>query len=412
MMSIFDNAQALQGADKRFFFQTAGMRPPGGIYFGINILQDIGDLAAQFESSKALLITDKVILNLGYAAVVRKSLDGRKIPTDVFSQVEPEPKMSTAEALCDRVRKGNYDLIIGLGGGSAIDLAKLASIMGTNHFSPFEFMSKGKIAVQPGLKKILIPTTSGSGSEVSRYIVVSSDTRKYGVSSPFVYADCVIIDPTLTLSMPPEITAFTGIDALSHAIDAMMNKYENPFFDSIALGAIELISTHLRKAFFNGNDIDARYHMSMGATMAMLAMDGKGVALYSHSISYVLSSFQPISHGIGCGIALPFTMASNLYAIPNRLARIACSMGVHTETIAPSIAAQRAVEFVYHFIKELGLPLSLRDLGYKRSDLRKMAEVCMTKHKREYNPKDMTVEDCEAIFEAMWEGSPERLYNR
>lgn len=408
-MSIFKNALNPDSA-KNFSFQTVGMCPPGGIYFGNNILKDIGELASGFGVNKALLVTDAVILSLGYAEIIQKTLDQRNISTEVFSQVEPEPQMNTAEILWDRARKGNYDLIIGLGGGSAIDMAKLASITVTNDITPLEFMSKEKNAHRPGLKKILIPTTAGAGSEVSRYIVVSSDNRKYGASSPFVYADAVIIDPLLTLSMSPGITAVTGIDALSHAVDAIMNKYDNPFFDAIALGAIELISNYLRRAFCKGDDIEARYHMSLAASMAMLAMDGKGVALYSHSISYVLSSIKPISHGIGCGLALPYTMAANLSAIPHKLARIASAMGERTESLTPYSAGQRAVQRVYGLIKELRLPLSLQDLGYEPGDLAKMAKNCFIKYKREYNPKELTLKDCTAIFETMWNGSPESLY--
>ena len=389
---------------KGFVFQTAGTVFPQGIYFGFGSVGRVGDLARKLGKTRALLVTDSVMVDLGYAGRVADSLKEAGLKVESFSGVEPEPEMSTAETLREQVRGGDFDLVIGLGGGSALDMAKLTSLVATNDASPFEWMSKKKPATRPGLTKILIPTTSGTGSEVSRYVVVSAGKEKYGSSSPFVYADVAIIDPELTVSMPGRITAITGLDALSHGIDAAMNKYELPFFDSLAYGGIELISRYLRRATRDGGDLEARYYMAMGSMMSMMAMDGKGVALYSHSISYVLAAFHPVPHGLGCGLALPYTMAANLPSAEDRLARMARSMGQITEPFSPGAAARKAVRFVRGLLEELGLPVSLKEMGFQKEDLPSMAEMCLTRYKREYNPRDLTPEEMRAIFEGMWQG--------
>ncbi|MBI5966390.1 MAG: iron-containing alcohol dehydrogenase, partial [Deltaproteobacteria bacterium] len=277
----------------------------------------------------------------------------------------------------------------------------------TNEQKPFELIKQivvdKKEVARPALKKILIPTTSGTGSEVSRFFVVSAGKDKYFPGSPYAYPEIAIIDPGLTLSMPPKITASTGIDALSHAVESVMNKLANPFYDSLAFGGIELISKYLRRATFNGEDLEARYYMSMGATISMISMTGTG-GLYSHSISYVLAMFQPTAHGIGCGVSLPYTMGFNLPVIEDKLALIARAMGERIESLSARAAGQRAVEMVYDLIKEVKMPVSLKEMGFQHEDVYKMADICINKYPRPNNPRPMSKEECLALFEAMWEG--------
>jgi alcohol dehydrogenase class IV len=160
------------------------------------------------------------------------------------------------------VKKAKSDLVIGLGGGSAMDMAKMTSILATNEQTPMELMTK-KVVAKPALKKILIPTTSGTGSEVSMFFVTSKGHDKYFMGSGYAYPEIAIIDPGLTVSMPPRVTASTGIDALSHAVESLMHKFANPWTDSLGFAGAELIGKYLRRATFNGQDLEARYYMSM-----------------------------------------------------------------------------------------------------------------------------------------------------
>jgi alcohol dehydrogenase len=288
-----------------------------------------------------------------------------------------------------------------------MDMAKLTSVVATNPQSPLELMTK-KVVSNPTLKKILIPTTSGTGSEVSMFFVASSGKDKYFMGSPYAYPEIAIIDPGLTVSMPPKVTASTGIDALSHAVDSVMNKLANPWYDSLAFGGIELIAKYLRRATFNGQDLEARYYMSMGATTSMISMTGTG-GLYSHSISYVLAMFQPTAHGIGCGVSLPYTMAYNLPVLEDKLALIARAMGERIDSLSSRKAARRAVEMVYELTAEVKMPVSLKEMGFQHEDVYKMAEICISKYPRPNNPRPMSKEDCLALFEAMWEGNPSKV---
>ncbi|MDI6752969.1 MAG: iron-containing alcohol dehydrogenase [Thermodesulfobacteriota bacterium] len=392
---------------REFVFQTAGILPPNGILFGFNTIHKVGEQAKKLGGTQAILVTDEIMLQLGYVDLVKSALEKEGLQVEVFGKVDPEPHMETADALYDMVRKTKFDLVVGLGGGSAMDMAKLTSIVATNEQTPFELMSK-KVVAKPALKKILIPTTSGTGSEVSMFFVASAGKDKYFMGSPYAYPEISIIDPGLTISMPPKITASTGIDALSHAIESLMNKLANPLYDSLGLGGVELVSKYLRRATFNGQDLEARYYMSMGSTISMISMTGTG-GLYSHSISYVLAQFQPLSHGIGCGVSLPYTMAFNLPVIEDKLALIARAMGERTESLSPRKAAQRAVEMVYDLIADVKMPVSLKEMGFQHEDVYKMAEICITKYPRVNNPRSMSKEECLALFEAMWEGKLSRL---
>jgi alcohol dehydrogenase len=238
--------------------------------------------------------------------------------------------------------------------------------------------------------------------------VVSVGKEKYFPASSYAYPEIAIIDPGLTVSMPPKVTASTGIDALSHAIDSVMNKLTNPLYDSLAFGGIELISKYLSRATSNGQDLEARYYMSLAATMSMISMTGTG-ALYSHSISYVMAMFQPTAHGVGCGVGLPYTMAFNLPVIEEKMALIARALGERTDSLSPRAAGQKAVQQVYDLTKKVKMPVSIKEMGFQQDDVHKMADTCITKHPRINNPRPMSKEECLALFDAMWEGNISRI---
>ena len=240
------------------------------------------------------------------------------------------------------------------------------------------------------------------------YFIASAGKDKYFVGTPYAYPEIAIIDPGLTISLPPRLTASTGIDALSHAVDSLMNKLSNPFYDCLGLGGIELIAKYLRRATFNGQDLEARYHMSLGATLSMMSMTGTG-ALYSHSISYVLAIFQPLAHGIGCGVGLPYTMMFNLPVLEEKMAVIARAMGERTDVISQRSAAERAAQLVYELTADVKMPISLKEMGFKRQDLPKMAELCIKNYYRPNNVRPMSKEESLALFESIWEGKLARL---
>lgn len=387
---------------REFFFQTAGTHPPNGILFGFNTVKKAGELAGRLGGKRALLVTDEAIARMGFADLVREALEKEGIEVHIFDKVEPEPHIETADLLYETVRSESSDLVVGLGGGSAMDMAKLVSLAATNKQGPFELMDR-KVVTHPPLKKILIPTTAGTGAEVSMFTVVSVGRDKYFMGTPYAYPEIAIIDPGLTVSLPPKITASTGIDALSHAIDGLMNKLANPFYDSLALGGVELIGKYLRKAHSDGQDLEARYHMAMGATLSMMAMSGTG-GLYSHSVTYAMAMFRPMAHGIGCGAALAYTMAFNLPVIAGRLALIARAMGGRIESLTAQEAGKNAVDAVFNLVRDVGMPVGLQEIGFEYEEVAKMADICITRYPRANNPRPMSQEECLNLFESMWEG--------
>jgi alcohol dehydrogenase class IV len=387
---------------REFIFQTTGTLPPNGILFGFNTVKKVGEQAKKLGGKQAILVTDEVMAQLGIVELVKGAMEKEGLKVEVFAKVDPEPHIETADALYEMVRARKFDLVVGLGGGSSMDMAKLTSIVATNEKKPVEIVEK-QVVTKPALKKILIPTTAGTGSEVSKYLVVSKGTDKYFVGTPYAYAEIAIIDPGLTVSMPPNVTASTGMDALSHAIDSLMNKLANPLTDSLGFAGVELIAKYLRRATFDGQDIEARYYMAVAATMSMMSMNNTG-ALYSHSISYALSMVQPLAHGIGCGVGLPYSMAFNVPMIEEKQALIARAMGERIESLSTRASAQRAAELVYDLMVDVKMPVSLENMGFKHEDIPKMAEVCISRYPRVNNPRPMSKEECVALFESMWEG--------
>jgi len=394
---------------REFVFQTAGILPPNGLVFGFNTIQKVGSHARALGGTHILLVTDETMVQLGYAEMVKELLEKEGMKVEVYGKVDPEPHIeSSGDALYEMAKKAKFDLIIGLGGGSSMDMAKLTSIAVPNEIQPLDLMSKKKEATKPAIKKILIPTTSGTGSEVSKMFVASAGKDKYFLGYSYAFPDIAIIDPGLTISMPPRITASTGIDALSHAVESLMHKTANPWFDSIGIGGIELVAKYLRRATFNGQDLEARYYMSMGAALAMISMSGTG-GLYAHSIAYVLAMYQPTAHGIGCGVGLPYTMAFNVPVCEEKLAMIARAMGEKVESVSVREAARKAAQSVYDLTKDVKMPVSLKEMGFRHQDVPKMAEICVTKYPREFNPRPMSKEESVGLFEAMWEGNLNKL---
>ncbi len=387
---------------KDFVFQTAGILPPNGILFGYKTLRKLGETAAKMGSKQALLVTDEIMVQLGYAELAKELLEKAKIKVEIYGKVEPEPHLETADALYEMVKRTPFDLVVGLGGGSPMDMAKLTALAATNGQTPRQLLVD-KVVNKAPLKKILIPTTSGTGSEVSMFLVASIGKDKYPILTPYNYPEVAIIDPGLTLSMSPRVTASTGIDALSHAVDSVMHKLANPLYDSLGLAGIELVGKYLRRATLNGQDLEARYYMSMGATLCMMSLTGTG-GLYSHAISYVLAMYQPTVHGIGCGVGLPYTMAFNAPLIEQKLAAIARALGAKIESLSLRAAAKKGAQLVYDLIADVKLPVNLKQMGFRHEDVYKMAELCLTKYPRSGNPRDLSMEGALALFEAMWQG--------
>lgn len=237
-----------------FEFRTVGMPSPNRIIFGCGAVNSVGEEAAKLAKGKALLVSDEILDKLGTVEKVKGVLEGAGFDVSTFTNVEAEPHIETAEALYENHVGKAFSLLVGVGGGSVMDMSKLAAQCIANDIHPRKITDGEVVPDTRGLPLILAPTTSGTGSEVSPIFVITVGKDKKFVNNPFFFSDISIVDPVLTVSMPPRVTASTGLDALSHAIEGMMNTNASPLSDIFCLGGIELAGAYLRKAVADGEN--------------------------------------------------------------------------------------------------------------------------------------------------------------
>ena len=381
----------------QFIFRT-----PRKIVFGVNTVNNVGTEAEQLGARKAVIICDEGIRKAGIVDKVTKSLEEKGVEFEIWDKVEPEPHVECAEDIVRFVRDGKFDLVIGVGGGSSMDMAKTAAVLVENPGPVKDYIGVGLIK-KPGIPKILIPTTAGTGSECTHAAVMSIGRIKRWIADPALFADVAIIDPMLTLSLPPKLTAGTGLDALSHAIECIMSINANSITDSLALSAIKLIFENLRVAYYHGKNLEARYNMSLAATMAGMVVTNAGAVL-GHSACYTYASDYRLPHGVSCAIALPYVMWYNLPVSAHKLALIAEAMGFDIKGLSVEEAAWKAIKAVKKLIEDVKLPTSLKEIGVPKEKLPEYAEELVTQYPRPNNPRRVTKEDILVMYEKMWEG--------
>ncbi|RLG36444.1 alcohol dehydrogenase, partial [Methanosarcinales archaeon] len=242
---------------------------PVRVIFGKNVMRErLGEEASAFGARSVLIVTDNTIVRQGFLEIAEDALKSAGIEMRVFDRVSPEPTLELAEDVAAFAREERCDVVVGLGGGSVLDMAKVAAAATTNPDQrASDFLGANKIA-NPSAKKILVPTTAGTGAEATPFALIVAAGKKKAIASPFNIADIAILDPTLTATMPPRVTASTGMDALSHAIEALMSKGANALTDAFAYEAIQKIAANIEEVFAHGENIDARLEMSIAAFLA------------------------------------------------------------------------------------------------------------------------------------------------
>jgi alcohol dehydrogenase len=387
-------------------FRTPAMTPPNRIIFGFGTADQVGAEAAKMvQGKKALLISDEVLENLKATDQIASSLSSAGFSVETFAKVEPEPHIETAEAIYDLCQKTDFSIFVALGGGSVMDIAKLTAQAAGRKRSPREYVERKVTPDGAGVPLITLPTTSGTGSEVSFYLVCAVGPEKRFFGDPYYFANMAIIDPLLTVSMPPMVTASTGIDALTHAVEGMMHKNATPLCDSFGVAGIEMISKYLRRAVADGEDLEARYYMSMAATLSMMSMMLSG-GLYAHSVSYIVPMYKFTAHGVGCGLGLPYLMDYNLPVITGKLAKMAAAFGEQTWMLSEIDAGKKAVQATASLMKDTGLPLTLKEYGgLKQSDLEEMADKMISIYPRPFNPRPMGKKESIQYWRNMWDGT-------
>jgi len=376
-------------------------KSPARVVFGLNVIEKLGAEITAIGGKKALLVTDPGVKKAGLVGRVEKKLKEASIGYEVFDKVEANPRLSTVHAGAAVYREQKCDLIIGIGGGSPLDAAKAIGVKATHEGSVADYTRRGGKPVQDILPPLIaIPTTSGTGSEVTWFSVLTDPEvkSKIVIATPIIAADIALVDPGMTQTMPPEVTAFTGMDALTHAVEAYVSIKATPFSDTLALKAIELIGANLREAVGNGDNLKARSNMMLGSTIAGIAFANSSVGLV-HAVAHALGGQFDIAHGIANAVMLPLVMQYNLIAAPGKYADIAYALGEDVEGLTEMESARISVEAVQELSEDIGIPTDLRKLGADPSLIDVLADESESQTgSYPFNPRKVKKEDVRAMF--------------
>ncbi|SER18810.1 Alcohol dehydrogenase, class IV [Amphritea atlantica] len=378
---------------------------PRVMQVGEGASQEIPAILTSLGCSRPLIITDKMMVQLGYADSIQTRLAAQSITAEVFDDTVPEPTVSSIQAGVDTVRHGNYDSIIALGGGSPIDSAKAISILGKFGGTMRDYKFP-RIVNEEGLPIIAVPTTAGTGSEVTRFTIITDETtdeKMLCVGIGFMPV-AALVDFSLTLSLPARITADTGIDALTHAMEAYVSKKASPYSDSQALSAMRLIGPNLRRVFHDGTDKAAREAMMLGSTLAGIAFSNASVALV-HGMSRPIGAAFHVPHGLSNAMLLPAVTEFSIPEAAERYADCARAMGVATEQDSTDVANSKLMDELRALNDELQVPTP-EQFGIARQQffdlMPTMAEQALASGSPNNNPRVPSAEQIVEIYKQLW----------
>jgi len=374
---------------------------PVEIIFGSSSLNQIVGLSKKFSlNEKILIISTQFLKKSGILQKVNSLLEESGFSVTNYENIKINPTFSSISDAAEFTSNDNYGLVIGIGGGSALDCAKCAAILVKNKGNVSEFLVNAKEIENNGIPLIEIPTTAGTGSEVTMWATVwreeGDSKKKYSLSDEKMYARAAILDPELTISMSPKLTAITGLDALAQAIEAYWSRHHNPTSDKHALNAISLIYDNLEKAFNNPLEIEYREKMLMGSLEAGLAFSNTKTTAV-HSVSYPISAYFDVPHGLACALILgsflefnSIASEDNLIETPERIAKIS--------ELLDSANAVEAKSKIETMMTNMKLPIRLGQLGITQEDIEAIVREGFTKNRMENNPRDVTRSDLENIL--------------
>ncbi|MFB6310910.1 MAG: iron-containing alcohol dehydrogenase [Salinirussus sp.] len=389
----------MQPLDEQFDLET-----PNNLRFGRGTVSETGRYAARLGDD-ALVVTDPGIEAAGLLDPVRDSLSDAGVSFEVFDGVQPDPVVSNALDCARAAERIDADSIVGIGGGSSMDVAKTASVLVTNDAPIEELFGRGNVPVA-GQPTVLLPTTAGTGSEVSSAAVFFDDRpegsgEKEALNDEALYADTAIVDPDLTMELPAAITAATGLDAFCHAMGAYMSTDANTFADTLCVEAMSLIEANLRDATYHGAAApDAREKMALAATMAMMGRVNGGKAAV-HSIAYGVQAMYDVPHAEAIAMVLPEVVEYNLPAILDRLA--ALGERLYDADGSRRERARTTVDGITALRDDLDLDRSLTDVGATDGDMDELADLATHSERHlSVNPRPLEADDAADILAAIW----------
>lgn len=376
-------------------------------YTGWDSLSHLLDEVNRFNVNKILVITDPFLKDIGLTNKVVEPLENAGYQAEVYTDVVPEPPLAIGEKLVAYTRDNEFDMVIGIGGGSALDLTKLAGVLASHEGNVAEYLNLTgtKKVTKKGLPTILIPTTSGTGSEVTNISVLSLETTKDVVTHDYLLADVAIVDPALTISLPPKVTAATGVDALTHAVEAYISKNASPVSDALALQAIRLISNAIRTAVSNGKDKQARTDMSYGSYLAGLAFFNAGVAGV-HALAYPLGGQFHIAHGDSNAVLLPYVMGYIRQSCEKRMKDIYDAMGFSSANLSQEEASYKCVTELKRLVEDVNIPSTLKGFNITEDALESLTKDAIEQKRiLARSPMPLQKDEIFAIYKAAFDGT-------
>ncbi len=369
------------------------------IVFGNGSLLTLTTHIKEHHAQNPLVVIDKNLAKTDLLEKVANVLIPAGIKFTVYDKVEAEPPLELADEGAKIAIKNKCDIVIGIGGGSAMDVAKAIAVIATNKGAAADYLGLNKVP-KPGLPKIMIPTTAGTGSEVTFTAVFLRKNlkKKEGMNSPYLYPELALLDPELTLSLPPIPTAHTGLDALCHAIESYTSVNSSPVSEMFSLESIALIAENLRACVHDGKNIVARERMLLGSLYAGIGLANAGVTAV-HSLSYPLGGKYGVGHGLANTMLLPAVMAFNMPSSLEKFTDIAEAMGENVEGLPVREAAFLALDAVEALIEDCGIHDTLAQFGIKEKDFPALADVAVTVARPlENNPRKISKDDMIAIY--------------
>lgn len=360
----------------------------------VSQLQEMGEVRS------ALILTQPSLIRLGHIDEMVQKLSKAGISSEVLTGIINEPTVQNIEELGQKLATQNFDVYIAIGGGSVLDAAKILSVLRTNRVPVSELLGTNLVK-KPGVRTVLIPTTSGTGSEVTpnAIVTVPEEELKVGIISPYIFPQLVIVDPILTLELPPAVTAATGMDAFTHSIESFISNKANPLSDMFALESMRKISTSIVHAYERGSSVEARENMLLGSMYGGMALTCAGTAAV-HALAYPLGGKFNIPHGVANSMLLPHVMEFNFDAISEKLAQLFPVLGLSASNNLSQIdAARRVIEQIVAWTKSLNIPQDLTAFGVSEDDVIDLSKSAMNVTRLlNNNPKAVSIEDVQEIY--------------
>ncbi|MBN1105900.1 MAG: iron-containing alcohol dehydrogenase [Deltaproteobacteria bacterium] len=367
--------------------------------FGAGTLDQLGSECRALGASSALVVVDRQLYTTDICARALASLKASRVKAIPYGEVTPEPHPALADEGVEIARKEGVRCVIGLGGGSTMDVAKAIAVLAKNEGKATDYIGLGLVK-KPGLPSIMVPTTAGTGSEVTFTAVFTmrATKTKGGINSPFLYPHTAILDPELTLDLPPEVSAFTGMDALTHAIESYTSLQAHFMSEPASLAAIELISSSLRGAVFDGKRYTYRENMMKGSYLAGLGLAMAGVGAV-HALAYPLGALFDIPHGTANAVLLPYVLQYNYPGNVEKFSQIAMAMDEAESGLSDRELASLTPKAVFELSEDLGIPRTLKDLLIPQEAIPEMAEAALkVTRPMMNNPRPVTLKVAQEIY--------------